>query len=151
SGFAEAARNPEAFAESCYRLLKDPRWADVFDGIDIDWEYPNACGLSCDTSGPDAFRRLMAALRAKFGPDFLVTAAISGDGTSGGKLDAADYAGAAQYVDWYLVMTYDYFGAWAATGPTAPHSPLTSYSGIPTAGFYADAAIQKLKSKGIPA
>jgi chitinase len=46
-------------------------------------------------------------------------------------------------------MTYDFFGAWAATGPTAPHSPLTSYSGIPTAGFYADAAIQKLKSKGV--
>ena len=40
---------------------------DVFDGIDIDWEYPNACGLTCDTSGPDAFKNVMAALRAKFG------------------------------------------------------------------------------------
>jgi chitinase len=48
-------------------------------------------------------------------------------------------------------MTYDYFGAWAAQGPTAPHSPLTSYSGIPTAGFNSDAAIQKLKGKGVPA
>ena len=60
-----------------------------------------------------------------------MTAAITGDGSPGGKLDKADYAGAAQYVDWYNVMTYDYFGAWSATGPTAPHSPLTSYSGIP--------------------
>jgi len=49
-----------------------------------------------------------------------------------------------------MPMTYDYFGAFNAQGPTAPHSPLTSYSGIPTAGFYSDAAIQKLKSKGIP-
>ena len=48
-------------------------------------------------------------------------------------------------------MTYDYFGAFAAQGPTAPHSPLTSYAGIPQPGFYTDAAIQKLKSKGIPA
>ena len=48
-------------------------------------------------------------------------------------------------------MTYDYFGAFAAQGPTAPHSPLTSYAGIPQAGFYTDAAIQKLKSKGVPA
>ncbi|GGM90359.1 hypothetical protein GCM10010106_42390 [Thermopolyspora flexuosa] len=150
-GFTQAAQNPAAFADSCYRLLKDPRWADVFDGIDIDWEYPNACGLSCDSSGPAAFRNLMAALRAKFGPDYLITAAITADGTPGGKIDAADYAGAAQYVDWYNVMTYDYFGAWAQNGPTAPHSPLTSYNGIPTPGFYADAAIQKLKSKGVPA
>ncbi|GIH41478.1 hypothetical protein Mco01_44780 [Microbispora corallina] len=150
-GFAQAAANPTAFANSCYSLVEDPRWADVFDGIDIDWEYPNACGLSCDSSGTAAFKNLMAALRARFGPNYLVTAAITADGTNGGKIDAADYGGAAQYVDWYNVMTYDYFGAWAATGPTAPHSPLTSYSGIPTAGFYSDAAIQKLKSKGVPA
>jgi chitinase len=149
AGFAQAAQNPAAFADSCYNLLSDPRWAGVFDGIDIDWEYPNACGLSCDTSGAAAFKNLMAALRARFGSK-LVTAAITADGTSGGKIDAADYGGAAQYADWYNVMTYDYFGAWAATGPTAPHSPLTSYNGIPTAGFYADAAIQKLKSKGVP-
>jgi chitinase len=150
-GFTQAAANPAAFADSCFNLVEDPRWADVFDGIDIDWEYPNACGLACDTSGPAAFKNLMAALRARFGSGNLVTAAITADGTGGGKIDAADYAGAAQYVNWYNVMTYDYFGAWAATGPTAPHSPLTSYSGIPTAGFYADAAIQKLKSKGVPA
>ncbi|MFE3451301.1 glycosyl hydrolase family 18 protein [Nonomuraea sp. NPDC059194] len=150
-GFGQAAQNPAAFAESCYRLVEDPRWADVFDGIDIDWEYPNACGLTCDTSGPAAFRNLMSALRTRFGSGNLVTAAITADGNNGGKIDAADYGGAAQYVDWYNVMTYDFFGAWAAQGPTAPHSPLTNYSGIPIAGFYSDNAIQKLKSKGVPA
>jgi chitinase len=148
-GFAQAAQNPTAFANSCYNLVNDPRWAGVFDGIDIDWEYPNACGLSCDSSGAAAYKNLMGALRAKFGSK-LVTAAITADGTSGGKIDAADYGGAAQYADWYNVMTYDYFGAFAPQGPTAPHSPLTSYAGIPTAGFYSDAAIQKLKSKGVP-
>ncbi|WP_214412222.1 glycosyl hydrolase family 18 protein [Sphaerisporangium fuscum] len=150
-GFPQAAANPAAFADSCYKLVEDPRWADVFDGIDIDWEYPNACGLTCDTSGPNAFKNLMSALRSRFGQNYLITAAITADGTNGGKIDATDYAGASQYVDWYNVMTYDFFGAWAAQGPTAPHSPLTSYSGIPTEGFYTDAAIQKLKSKGVPA
>ncbi|MDP9866282.1 MULTISPECIES: glycosyl hydrolase family 18 protein [Streptosporangium] len=150
-GFGQAAANPAAFAESCYRLVEDPRWADVFDGIDIDWEYPNACGLTCDTSGFASFRNLMSALRSRFGPSYLVTAAITADGTSGGKIDAADYGGAAQYVDWYNVMTYDFFGAWATTGPTAPHSPLTTYGGIPIPGFDSDSAIQKLKSKGVPA
>ncbi|NUT44943.1 MAG: chitinase [Thermoactinospora sp.] len=149
-GFGQAAQNPTAFADSCYNLVEDPRWADVFDGIDIDWEYPNACGLTCDTSGPAAFKNLMQALRNRFGSSNLVTAAITADGNSGGKIDAADYGGAAQYLDWYNVMTYDFFGAWAAQGPTAPHSPLTNYAGIPTPGFYSDNAIQKLKSKGVP-
>ncbi|WP_033285410.1 MULTISPECIES: glycoside hydrolase family 18 chitinase [unclassified Streptomyces] len=150
-GFAQAAANPTAFANSCYNLVEDPRWADVFDGIDIDWEYPNACGLSCDTSGAAAYKNLMQALRAKFGSNNLVTAATTADGTSGGKIDAADYAGAAQYVDWYNVMTYDFFGAFDADGPTAPHSPLTTYSGIPTPGFTTADAIAKFKSKGVPA
>ncbi len=148
-GFGQAAANPAAFAESCYQLVEDPRWADVFDGIDLDWEYPNACGLTCDTSGPASLKNVMQAMRARFGSGNLVTAAISADGTNGGKLDAADYAGAAQYVDFYNVMTYDFFGTWAAQGPTAPHSPLTSYAGIPQEGFNSEAAITKLKGKGI--
>ncbi|MFF2326501.1 MULTISPECIES: glycoside hydrolase family 18 protein [unclassified Streptomyces] len=150
-GFGEAAKNPAAFAESCYNLVEDPRWADVFDGIDIDWEYPNACGLTCDTSGRDAYGDLLGALRAKFGANNLVTSAISADASEGGKLDAVDYGGAAQYVDWYNPMTYDFFGAWDAQGPTAPHSPLTSYSGIPKEGFNSAAAIDKLKAQGVPA
>ncbi|MEU6863781.1 glycoside hydrolase family 18 chitinase [Streptomyces sp. NPDC046876] len=150
-GFGQAAANPAAFADSCYSLVEDPRWADVFDGIDIDWEYPNACGLSCDTSGAASLKNLLSALRTKFGSSNLVTAAISADGSNGGKLDLADYAGAAQYVDFYNVMTYDFFGAWDAKGPTAPHSPLTSYAGIPIAGFNSEAAITKLKGKGIAA
>ncbi|MBT2394132.1 glycoside hydrolase family 18 protein [Streptomyces sp. ISL-1] len=149
-GFGQAAANPAAFAQSCYNLVEDPRWADVFDGIDIDWEYPNACGLSCDTSGRDSFKNLMSALRAKFGGSSLVTAAITADASAGGKIDAANYAGAAKYVNWYNPMTYDFFGAWAAQGPTAPHSPLTSYTGIPQQGFNSDAAIKKLKSLGVP-
>ncbi|MEV5201981.1 glycoside hydrolase family 18 chitinase, partial [Streptomyces sp. NPDC053720] len=150
-GFGEAAKNPAAFADSCYNLVEDPRWADVFDGIDIDWEYPNACGLTCDTSGPAALKGLTSALRTKFGKDYLVTAAITADGSDGGKIDAADYAGAAQSLNWYNVMTYDFFGAWDAKGPTAPHSPLTSYNGIPKEGFNSEAAIAKLKAQGVPA
>ncbi|MEU0164555.1 glycoside hydrolase family 18 protein [Streptomyces iakyrus] len=150
-GFGEAAKNPAAFAQSCYDLVENSRWADVFDGIDIDWEYPNTCGATCDTSGKAAFGNLMQALRAKFGQRNLVTAAITADATPGGKIDAADYAGAARYVDWYNPMTYDFFGAWDAAGPTAPHSPLTSYSGIPKADNHSSATIAKLKGLGIPA
>ncbi len=149
-GFGQAVQNPTAFANSCYNLVNDPRWAGVFDGIDLDWEYPNACGLTCDTSGFASFRTMMQAMRARFGSQ-LVTAAITADGTTGGKQDAADYAGAAQYVDWYNVMTYDFFGAFDADGPTAPHSALSCYSGMPIAGFCTENAISHLRGKGIPA
>ncbi|MFE9609464.1 glycoside hydrolase family 18 protein [Streptomyces sp. NPDC006012] len=151
AGFGEAAKDPAGFAQSCYDLVNNSKWAGLFDGIDIDWEYPNACGNTCDTSGRDAFKNVLAALRSKFGSSSLVTAAITADASSGGKIDAADYAGAAPYVDWYDPMTYDFFGAWDATGPTAPHSPLTSYSGIPKADFNSSATIAKLKGLGVPA
>ena len=150
-GFTQAAHNPKGFADSCYKLVNDPRWAGVFDGIDIDWEYPNACGLGCDASGANAFANLMGAIRARFGSGKLVTAAITADASAGGKMDKANYGAAAKSVDWFNVMTYDFFGAWAPNGPTAPHSPLRSYPGIPQAGFNSADAIAKLKSKGIPA
>lgn len=148
SGFGEAAAAPEAFADSCYELVFDPRWSDVFDGIDIDWEYPNACGLSCDDSGFAAYRELMQALRARFGDAHLVTAAIA---AGEAKLNAADYAGAVEFLDFYMLMSYDFFGAWDRNGPTAPHAPLYDYDGMPIAGFSLDHAVQLLLSKGVPA
>jgi chitinase len=146
-GFGQAAQNPTAFANSCYNLVHDPRWNGVFDGIDIDWEYPNACGLTCDTSGAQAYVTLMSALRTRFGNE-LVTAAVP---AGYAHINAANYGGASQYVDWYNVMTYDFFGAFDGDGPTAPHSPLNNYSGIPQANFYSDYAIQLYKQQGVPA
>ncbi len=145
-GFGEAAANPTAFAEQCYGLVNDPRWAGVFDGIDIDWEYPNECGLECDTSGFNSYRNLMQALRAKFGNQ-LVTSAI---GAGESKILAADYGGASKYVDFYMLMTYDFFGAWESTGPTAPHSALYDYEGMPLQGFSTQNGIEVLLGQGVP-
>ncbi len=151
-GFGQAAANATAFANSCYNLVNGvgtaAPWGGTFNGIDLDWEYPNACGLSCDASGFAAFRTLMSAVRSRFSGQ-IVSAAITADGTPGGKLEKADYAGAASSVDYYLMMTYDYFGAWAPSGPTAPHAPGCGYTGIPIAGFEAATTIAKAKSLGI--
>ena len=151
-GFTAAAANPTAFATSCWNLVNDARWNTVFDGIDLDWEYPNACGLSCDTSGPNAYKNLLAAVyNSSLRNGKMITAAVSADDTPGGKIDATDYLGASAYVNWFDVMTYDYFGAFNAAGPTAPHSALNSYAGIPTAGWDTQDSVAYFRSKGIPA
>jgi chitinase len=151
AGFTEAAKDPDAFAASCRSLLTDKRWTGVFD---VDWEYPNGCGASCDTSGPDALGAVVGALRTTFGPSALVTAAVAGDV---GKIDKGGYAAAAHSTDWLSAMTYDYFGTSAGDdgssdrGPTEPHSPLTAYPGIPQEDSTTEATIAKMLSLGIPA
>jgi chitinase len=155
-GFAEAAKDPAAFAQSCRDLLDDARWPGLFDGIDVDWEYPNACGLICDKSGPDGFARVLAALRSALGPDALITAAVPADLD---KLKAADYATAARSANWLSAMTYDYFGTGGDGGGddsddlhrTEPHSPLTSYPGIPRPAASTSSTIDALLGLGVPA
>lgn len=147
SGFPLAALNPTAFAESCYALVHDPAWSGVFDGIDIDWEFPNACGVTCDASGPTAYPVVMSAMRSRFGSE-LVTSAVT---ASPSKIAAGGYGTSALSVDWFNVMTYDFFGAWAATGPTAPQSALSDYAGIPIAGFSTQGAVAAYRNLGVPA
>ncbi|MGX6606658.1 glycoside hydrolase family 18 protein [Micromonosporaceae bacterium Da 78-11] len=147
-GFTDAARDPAAFAASCRALLTDRRWAGLFDGIDVDWEYPNACGMSCDKSGRDALANLLGALRSAFGTDAVLTAAVSGDRA---KLAATDYVAAARSADWLSAMTYDYFGTGDSGKVTAPHSPLTGYDGIPRGSATTSASVEELLRLGVPA
>lgn len=144
-GFSQAMQDLDTFVDSCHDLVYDPRWDGVFDGIDIDWEYPNECGLTCDTSGYNGYRDMMQALRVRFGNDLIISAI----GAGASKLAAANYGEASAYVDYYMVMTYDYFGAWSSTGPTAPHSPLQSYTGIPEATNYSAYALEYLINQNV--
>ena len=141
-GFGTAAATASSratFADNCYNFINDSRWAGVFNGIDIDWEYPSACGLQCDSSPYENHRLLMQALRSRFGSQ-LISAAVTADGTDGGRIEKVDYGGASQ------VMTYDFFGSFNAAGPTAPHSALNDYASMPQAGFSSASGINKYRS-----
>ncbi len=109
--------------------------AGVFDGFDIDWEYPISGG---DTgvhhnSNDDVnlsllleeFRRQMDAFPV-VGPDLLLTIA-----TPASNYRAQNFRinQDQQYVDWFNIMTYDFHGGWDnATGHltnllTSPDDP----------------------------
>jgi chitinase len=51
-----------------------------FDGLDLDWEYPVCWQVDCKkgpASDKAAFAALVVELRAKFGPNRLLSAAVS--------------------------------------------------------------------------
>ncbi|MGH8025254.1 MAG: glycosyl hydrolase family 18 protein [Pseudoxanthomonas sp.] len=167
-GFASAARpeNRVAFVTSCVNAyirgnlpVTDNAGgtgaaAGVFDGIDIDWEYPNACGLSCGSAEDRAnFTALLAEFRRQLNlvrPGLLLTIA-SGAGVD--KIAATDPGQYAQHLDFINVMTYDFHGTWEAK--TNHHSALFASPNDPSTGnvkFYnSNDAIEEFLARGVPA
>lgn len=77
-----------------------------FDGIDIDWEFPNWEGRAPGEVGD--FTALMRELRvAAAAQGLLLTAALRASPTPGTH---ADVKAVADLVDWINLMTYDYHG-----------------------------------------
>jgi chitinase len=167
-GFASAARteNRQAFVASCvdaYIRGNLPAFdaaggsgaaSGVFDGIDIDWEYPAACGLSC---GGDEDRTNFTALLAEFRrqldavrPDLLLSVAI---GAGIDKIRVTDPGLYQAHVDQINVMSYDFHGSWETR--TNFHSALFASPDDPASGdaarYNTDDAVQALLDRGVPA
>ncbi len=167
-GFSEAARpaNRQAFVASCIDAyikgnLPTTDGAGgagaalgVFDGIDIDWEYPVACGLTCGSPEDNAnftallaeFRRQLDAVR----PGLLLTVAT---GAGIDKIRVTDPGTYHQYLDFINVMTYDFHGAWDPQ--TNHHSALFDSPNDPSTGdqamYNSNDAIEAYLSRGVPA
>jgi chitinase len=118
------------FAASCVELFLT-RWPGVFDGIDIDWEYPVCCGLpengyrsedrrNCTLLFQE-LRRQLDALGAETGRHYLLTAAIP----AGRELPVGcfELRESAAILDWINVMTYDMDGS-QRSGLTNFNAPL---------------------------
>ena len=127
--FSDAVATEEkrrAFVASCIELFLT-RWPGVFDGIDIDWEYPVCCGLPENAYRPEdkrnctllfaELRRQLDELEATTGQRYLLTTAIP----AGRKLPVTcfELREIAEILDWINVMTYDLTGSSGAASPTS--------------------------------
>lgn len=167
-GFASAARpeNRAAFVASCidaYIKGNLPAFdyaggagaaAGVFDGFDIDWEYPAACGLTCGGSeDTDNFTALLAEFRRQLDairPGLVLSAAV-GAGIDKIRVTRPDLYH--PHVDYINVMGYDFHGSWESR--TNFHSALFNASADPSTGdaryYNVNDAIQAFLDRGVPA
>ncbi|MEZ5450511.1 MAG: glycosyl hydrolase family 18 protein [Thiolinea sp.] len=153
--FFTLANDPQArkvFVASVLRFLQ--RYP-VFDGVDIDWEYPGGGALPYLGSDKDyqGYAQLMADLRQALnrlgqrrGRRYQLTAAVS---ASPERIPAANHARAARYLDYVFAMTYDFYGAWNST--LGHHAALHASATQRLPAYDAASAVRGLLQAGIPA
>lgn len=155
SDAAATASSRQTFVSSCINMfLKgnlptgidgDPSGgtasaAGLFDGFDIDWEYPGVLGHvgnhygSQDTANYtlllQEFRNELDSYGASVGKHFLLTAAVP---SGQDKISMIQTNQIGNYLDYADVMTYDMHGGWETTGPTNFQDPIYNSPSDPSA------------------
>ncbi|GGJ40015.1 glycoside hydrolase family 18 protein [Deinococcus roseus] len=139
--FSVAARTPEsrkAFVDSCVNMFilgqfdgVDPQYGQgVFDGIDIDWEYPVVVGNEGNIVDPsdkqnytllmEEFRQALNKVSVSTGQEYQLSIAASASPTI--LTQHMETANLANVLDFINLMTYDFHGSWDRT--TNHHSSL---------------------------
>ncbi|HWV74772.1 MAG TPA: glycosyl hydrolase family 18 protein, partial [Pseudosphingobacterium sp.] len=130
----------ERFLQDCDTLI-----GMGFDGIDIDWEYPNDFGMNIYGHSEEdykGFEDLMDALRSRLGSGKLITAAMA---AAPAKLAGFNWSRLNRSMDYFNMMTYDFHGGWSDSA--GHNSPLYNYPGG-TDNFSVDGCVCALRSYG---
>jgi chitinase len=170
SDVALTAGSRQKFVQSCIDLFIkgqypgiDTPQPGVFDGIDLDWEYPVEGGLPGNQHRPAdkhnysllmaEFRSQLDALSNTTGQRYLLSIASTADPAKFGSNMELDQL--SQSLDYVNIMAYDYHGAWEKM--TNFHAPLFASPDDPSpdvaarTSFNADQAVQSFLLKGFPA
>ncbi len=120
AAFSQAAATDESrgrLVQSCVAFMQ----AHGFDGIDLDWEYPQAGETALFSSLLSSLRQGLDAQGQVDGRRYLLTIAAPAGPWQMGRID---FAQVTPLVDWLNLMTYDYYGSWSGTtGFNAPLYP----------------------------
>jgi len=169
--FSDAAlpENRQEFVKSCIdmfmgqgELAPGVSAAGVFDGFDIDWEYPGSCGETCSFRPEDRenfpallaeFRRqlelleddVQAATSAR--PEYLLTIAVP---AGAANYDPIDIGNVHPHLDWINVMAYDFHGGWESRGPANHHAMLFRSPCDGEGSDWGDKAVHAYITGGVP-
>jgi chitinase len=144
AAFSQAAASDESQArlvQSCVAFMR----TYGFDGIDLDWEYPQAGETQLFTALLSSLRQDLDAQGQADGRRYLLTIAAPAGPWQMARIDLAQVT---PLLDWLNLMTYDFYGAWSsATGFNAPLYP----SPADPAHLSVDTTVQAYLAAGIPA
>ncbi|ACU74989.1 glycoside hydrolase family 18 [Catenulispora acidiphila DSM 44928] len=135
TNFSAAAATPASrakFAQSCIDMyikgnlpgVAPGAAAGIFDGISIDWEYPDGVGDNNPHGPQDThnFTLLLQELRNQLdtagrpdGKHYLLTADMPAGPEN---VSHIEIGAVSRILDWMNVMTFDFHGTWETTGPT---------------------------------
>jgi chitinase len=116
--------------------------ANGYDGVDLDWEYP------ATTADRSNLTLLVHEIRQAFNaltPYRSISLAVPAGNWSGKWFD---FAAMVADIDWYGIMTYDFYGSWSTT--SGPNSPLYGNWSTNTQGWIDDSFTYYSITRAIP-
>lgn len=148
------ATSRREFTESALNVFIRP-WPGLFDGIDIDWEFPVAGGMEGNVERPvdrenftlllDQLRRQLDSQGARDRRHYELTIAASARAPEIANIELSRIEPSLDFIN---VMTYDYH---AAPGRANFNAPLYSAPNDPTPGWNVDASMTSFMKGGVPA